>query len=315
MKNFLSKTRASYPRNSKEGNVKKAIVWIVVVFVVLYSGKGVVSHITATITTPFYFVRHYLSTSSATVPAFIRGRTELLNEINTLKQELSAQQGTEATLASLMAENAELRTLLQASSSPRIAASVISRPPFSPYDTVIIDRGSDDSIIEFAPVYQGSNQAIGYVRSVFPQSALVTLFSSPGVEATVYVFGPNIFTTAYGEGGGVVRLSVPQGVSITKGNTVILPSLDIGVLGKIDEVLSVPTEPEQHAYVTMDVPLQSLRLVSVGTEPIKRASFSAALEKVTEAEQALFTVAVPENFTATTSAVGTSTATTTVMEE
>ncbi len=109
----------------------------------------------------------------------------------------------------------------------------------------------------------------------------------------MYIFGPNIFSTAYGEGGGVIRLSVPQGIVIEEGNLVVLPSHDTGVLGSIDKIESVPTEPEQHAYLTFEIPMQSIRVVSVGTSPVVPMTYEKALEYVQSEAKIKFTFDLP----------------------
>jgi cell shape-determining protein MreC len=293
MKNFSPKMKGSSLLNSKERPFRTYIRWLLLVFLVLFLGKDMLGSISGVIASPFYTIRHYFETSEAALPAFVRSRTELLTQIQTLQEEIAGNTGADATLAYLMEENAELKALLAASTSPRILAGVIGRPPFTPYDTLIVDRGSLDGVVPYAPVFHGNGVAIGYVRSVFEKHAFVTLFSSPNVESTVYVFGPNLFTTGHGQGGGVIRLSVPQGVVIEKGNAVVLPSLDTGVLGTVDAVESNPTEPEQHAYVTLDVPIQSMRLLSIGTRPIESASFEEAVESVRE-EEKRFKIEIPE---------------------
>lgn len=257
--------------------------------------KDILGVTTSYVTTSLYEVRHYFLTSSATVPVFLRSRIELEKQIQVLEQEVASQKGTDATLAFVTNENEQLRALLNASSTERIGAGVIARPPYSPYDTILLDKGSDDGIVLHAPVYHGKGIAIGYVRQVFSQTALVTLFSSPDIETTVFVFGSNLFTTAYGEGGGIIRLSVPQGIAIAEGDVVILPSIESGALGTISEIQSIPTEPEQHAFVTLPAPLQSLRLVAVGKSPVEQISFSDAQLRVEEAEKELFTIAIPED--------------------
>ncbi len=316
MKNFLSKTRESSLHNSKSGKNTKIFFWIFVVCTVLFFSREIVSTLSSALTTPFYFVHHYIQTSGATVPVFVRSRMELLDQIRGLEEKVLSQAGVDTTLQLLTIENNELRGLLGASSSPRIAGGVIARPPYTPYDTLIIDRGSAEGVLEDAPVFYGANRALGYVRKTFEHHALVTLFSSPGVESTVYVFGSNFFTTAYGEGGGVIRLSVPQGVAIKPEDVVILPSLDTGILGTIDHIQSIPTEPEQHAYVTFDVPLQSIRVVGVGITPVlSDTTFMEAKEAVQNAEHRLFTIPIPpeERFEgqATTSVESIQTGTTT----
>lgn len=293
MKNYLSKTKVNYLHNSRDNSPFRALVFVVLAFLVLIFGGGLIKSVVSLVTAPLYSTQNYFETSESTVPTYLRSRAELDAEIQHLTQVISSNEGINATLRLVMNENTELRALLGASTSARIGAGVIARPPFTPYDTIIIDKGSDDGIVERAPVYYGAGKVLGYVRSVFRDSAHVTLISSPGMESTVYVFGPNIFTTAHGEGGGTVRLSVPQGIKIERGNLVILPSIDTGVVGEISDIQSIPTEPEQHAYVAFETPLQSIRLVSVGTLPVTPRTYEAAQDEVLAAKEKLFFISLP----------------------
>ncbi len=299
MKNFLAKTKASsyHSSNKAKGNeVRSYLMWVLCALCVVIFAKDFLNALTSSVTTTLYSIRHYVMESGDTIPVFIRSRSELMKQIEELKQRVAAQGGRETTLAYIMKENDELRSLLGVEVSPRIAASVIARPPYTPYDTVVLDRGSEDGIVLNAPVFQEGGNAFGYVHVVYPHASFVTLFSSPGVETTVYIFESNLFTTAYGEGGGVVRLSIPQGISIEKGAPVALPSLDGGVLGRIAEIQSIPTEPEQHAYVTFDVPLQSVRLVSVGKSAVVPVTFEEAEKNISATHEKLFKISVPDEF-------------------
>lgn len=301
MKNFSLKTKENYLHNSKTQSVRKYLIWVLGAFLVLFGAKEIIGTLSASITGPLYSVQHYIQNSSGSVPLFIRDRLSLLTQIRELEEKIVAEKDKEATIVYLTAENLELRQLQGASSSPRIIAGVIARPPYTPYDTIIIDQGSVDGIVRRAPVYQGGGNAIGYVREVYASTALVVLFSSPGVESSVFVFGPNLFTTAYGEGGGIIRLSIPQGITVEKGNVVILPSLESGVIGTIRDLVSNPTEPEQRAYVSPEVSLQSLRLVSVGRAPTEPALFDEAMEVIQEEDKKLFIIEVPPHASMQTS--------------
>lgn len=315
MKNFSVKTKgSSYLNSNNERPGRRYLLWVVGAIFVLVFAKDVVSSTMSSFTTMLFSVRHYILTSSGTIPVFIRSRIELQNHIQELEQQIATQKGIEATLKYVTKENEELRGLLGGTTTPRIVAGVIARPPYTPYDTIVLDRGSEEGIVLNAPVYQVGGNALGYVHSVFAHSAFVTLFSSPGVEATVYVFGPDIFTTAHGEGGGVVRLSVPQGIVIEKGAPVVLPSLDSGVLGLVSEIQSISTEPEQHAYVTFNTPLQSIRLVSVGKYPVEQISYKRATENIENVEDSLFSIEIPEelrSYTTVDTSLSSTTGTTT----
>lgn len=266
-------------------------------FLALVFARDVLGVVASVVTAPFFYTKHYLETSADTVPTFMRSQVELMARITELEAALMAEEGRDSAYALLREENEELRNLFaDATGTPAVIAGVIARPPHTPYDTLLLDRGEQGGVLRDAPVYYGKGLALGYVREVYSRTALVTLFSSPGVEATVYIFGPDIFTTAHGEGGGVVRVSVPQGLMVRAGDLVVLPSLSAKVLGTVAYVESVPTEPEQSAYVILDIPLQSIRTVAVGTDPVAPRSFPEALEAVEDSRTSLFTIPVPEEF-------------------
>jgi cell shape-determining protein MreC len=266
----------------------------VVASVLLYFVGGLLGKAASLVTQPVYLARHWITESGGTVPSFFRSQNELIGEINTLREQLAAGSGKNATLSRVLAENDELRSLLNIADTKRIVAGVIGRPPNLPYDSLLIDQGSGDGVREGAVVYHGDDHAIGYVSRAYSATALVTLFSTPGVEATAYIFGPDIYATVYGEGGGVIRISVPQGITLTKGDVVVMPTLEGGVIGSIEEIESVPTQPEQHAFIIGSIPIQSIRLLSVSTRVIESISFEEAENAVTSFDVGALTIDVPE---------------------
>lgn len=215
--------------------------------------------------------------------------------IRFLEQEISSRQGIDNILSMMVEENKSLRALLNSSSSPQIVAGVIARPPTTPYDVMLIDKGSKDGIIADTPVYYGKGMVLGYISKVFSKYSLITLFSSPNVETSVYVFGPDIFIMAYGQGGGVIKLNAPQGIILEEGNIVIIPSIDGGVIGSIESIESNPSEPEQYAFITYDFPISSIRLVSVGTKPLYTISYEEAEQAIIDAENEFLRFSVPED--------------------
>jgi hypothetical protein len=96
------------------------------------------------------------------------------------------------------------------------------------------------------------------------QYSFVELFTTPGFEATIFLSGPDVVAKMYGMGGGVARVSLPQGIPIQIGNLVHVPSVEPGVFGKIAYIENEPTQPEQYGYVAPNISLNSLYQVSVG---------------------------------------------------
>lgn len=321
MRKFSSTTKA----NSRQ-TLHKERLWLILgvgfaVLLILFVIPRFPGSAGALLFTPIAQFETWLAESSATIPSYFRDRKELLSEIESLRKENAQIRNRQDTMARLKEENAALRSLLGSASSTRIAAAVIGRPSALPYDVLMIDKGSRAGIRANAPVYAGEDQVIGLVAEVYSNSSLVSLATMPGFESTVYIFGPNIYTTAVGEGGGVLRVSVPQGIALEKDDIVTIPAFDTGIFGRVSHVESHPTEPEQRGYVTLPVPLQSIRYVSVGTAPLEPRSFEEASAVVGELRKDLLQVPVPSGVlvetledtgtTTATSSAATSTATAT----
>lgn len=261
---------------------------------ILAFGRPFVSGFVASITTPAYLLRSWFLESSATVPSYLRDRHALLTEIEKLNETIAASGGNTALITKLTAENAVLTNLaLNTVADERILAGVVARPPYLPYDAVMLDRGARDGVREGVIVYQSGDHAIGIVSRAYESTALVSLFSTPGIETTVFIVGPDIYTTAYGNGGGVVRVSVPQGILLTEGDVVLLPSLPGSIVGTISAIRSEATRPEQDAFIVGTLSMQSLRTVSVGTRVLEKISFDEAREALHSVRESYLKLDVP----------------------
>jgi cell shape-determining protein MreC len=259
---------------------------------------------------PVHSFNAWLANSSSSFPQYLRDRGALLSEIEELERKQSAQSGTQYTIERLSHENEELRSLLGTrGEETRIAAGIIGRPNKLPYDVLVLDKGASDGIVERAPVFIDKDTVIGVVAKVFDTTSVVELITTPGFTASVYIVGPNIYTNAEGQGGGVLRVGVPQGIPLHEGDLVILPSIDSGIYGAVSAVDSVPTQPEQYGYVSPHIAIASLHYVSVGNMPLEPVSFEEAQQIVASSTRELFKVPIPEGVLVTTS--GSTTASTT----
>ena len=224
----------------------------------------------------------------------LQGETALNNLVRGESQPLSDEESNE--LDYLRAENASLREVLGQSDEPRIAAGVIGRPSALPYDVLMIDKGSDDGIKVDTPIYIGNDTVIGFVAETYQNSSLVALLSTPGFASTAYIFGPNIYTTAVGIGGGVTRIHVPQGITLNIGDLVVLPSVSPGIYGTVSAIDSVPERAEQYGYLTTDKPISSLKVVAVGTRPLSVMEFDEARAVIEETRREFLSIGVPAEF-------------------
>jgi len=239
--------------------------------------------------------------------------TALNNMARSESSALSLEESTE--LDFLRAENASLKEVLGQNDEPRIAAGVIGRPTALPYDVLMLDKGSDDGIKVDTPVYIGHNTVIGFIAATYQNSSLVVLLSTPGFSSTAYIFGPDIYTTAVGIGGGITRIHVPQGIALNIGDLVVLPSISAGIYGTVSAVDSVPERAEQYGYLTTKTPMSSLKTVAVGTRPLSVINFEEAQGVVEKAVRDFLTIDVPEEFLVEASSSSSSTATSTNDQE
>jgi cell shape-determining protein MreC len=285
---------------SRANRLKKIALVGAVALVLFFLVPKLVASVTSLVLTPVHALQTWISKSSDSFPQFFRDRSTLIAQLDALTETQSARSGDRLTADLLSKENVELRSLLGDDGEQRIVAGVIGRPDTVPYDVLVLDKGSDDGIVEGAPVFIGDDAVIGIVSKTFGRSSVVELITTPGFTVSVYIIGPNIYTNAAGIGGGQLKVGVPQGITLTPGDLVILPGVGAGIYGAISTVQSVATEPEQYGYVSPEVPLAGLRLVGVGAIPLKPVTFEEAQKIVSESKQQAFQVSVPKDMLVTT---------------
>ncbi len=219
---------------------------------------------------PFHAVTTWVKNSNDSIPVYLRSRSELVSEIESMKAKTAIETGTQQSIQRLLEENMQLRALTNVgTTTDRVIARVIARPNSLAYDYLQIDRGSNHGLVVGAPVYSGLDTVIGIVIQVAPEYSFIELVSTPGFESTAYVIGPNVFSTLEGVGGGIARVRLPQGVSLSIGQLVLLPGVTSGVYGEIAWIENHPTQPEQYGYVTSPLAINSIFYVSIDTKAVQ----------------------------------------------
>jgi len=299
-------------RNYRRTSTKPWRVGFLVTLVVLFIGlifPQLIAGLSFIALYPFHTISVWYKNSEDVFPKYLRSRSELAGEIDALQAKIANQTGTQLSVRRLLEENMQLRALAELGTmDDRLLAKVIVQPNRLSYDLLQIDKGSNDGVQVGAPVYIGIDTAIGVVVHTSPTYAFVELVTTPGFLSTAYIVGPNIFAPLEGVGGGVARVSVPQGITLTEGNLVLLPSVTNGVYGEIVSIENLPTQPQQFGYVTPPLPLQGILYVSVDRYiPSERNEAEIDLA-IKESVQSYFRFNKVDLF-ATTTNLGTTTAT------
>lgn len=296
----------------QRSNVSKKIIAIIFVASIalglLFFGSRMSGNILGTVHVPVQATVLLSEGVFETVGAYFIGAKKLMYERDTLTRELASKNGELEALKASIADYDELRALREGNPE-HVFAGVLLRPNHTPYDSLVLDKGSKDGIEEGAVVYAPGNRPIGTVMRTASFTSVVALFSSPGIESFVYVRGPNIFVKAIGRGGSVFDVEIPEGVEVAVGDTVLMPTLSPAFLGTIATVRNDPKQPGTIAMVPTETSLNSLRFVAIAKNAFHSPMREEIIEKLAAASTTMSGLFIlpPDLITATTSTSTTTT--------
>ncbi|HVW71711.1 MAG TPA: rod shape-determining protein MreC [Candidatus Paceibacterota bacterium] len=184
--------------------------------------------------------------SAAAESAFHAGTVSFASPAK-LQSELDAATAENVALTNqnktLAAQIIDLQKLLGSRSDvpPALLASVIARPPESPYDTLVVDQGSHATVAPEALVTGPGGVPVGKVASVNASSARVTLFSAPGVSTDAWAGQNRLPITLTGAGSGAFEASVPKDANIVVGDSIYIANNGAAAMGTVVRVDSDPS--------------------------------------------------------------------------
>lgn len=179
--------------------------------------------------------------------------SELKEKIESLKAEIFSCQY-------LQKENSE-------SSQKYIFGSVISRPPQSPYDVLVIDIGSENGVSAGMEVTAYGDILLGHVAEVFPKISKVKLVSFPKEETNALIqlnsTGEWISVNVVGIGGENFEIKLPSTLEIKSGDQIITTGTHPLLLGVVEKIEVNLSESMQKIFFRLPVNLQYLRYAYV----------------------------------------------------
>jgi len=208
-----------------------------------------------------------------TVPLHMKSKAALIEEVEALRERASHAEIVLRRFSILENENQHLKGLLgrQAYESA-VLASVLGRPPQTPYDTFLIDLGEHTAAVGDRVVVEGS-VVIGTISEVYGRSAQVLLFSAPGVETAALV-GPQLTpVTARGQGGGSFIAEFPRDIEVHEGDSVVLPGVNPHLFATVESVEAAPSDPFVTIRFKNPLNLQSVVWVQVITDASEEPPF------------------------------------------
>lgn len=216
------------------------------------------------IVSPVWKAQVPLTRILANAGAFFSSRQALFKENSILKEKVFSLEAEVSLLVGQQIQEDALMALLGRKSAPEaIIASVLTHPPQTPHDILIIDSGSNDLITSGDRVLLPDGPILGTISEVFPRSAKVKLFSTVGEETNAVLERGNIPVVLTGAGGGNFRISLPRDVEVKIGDRILSTDISAHLLAVVGDVSAQPTDSLQMILAKSPVNIFSLHFVFV----------------------------------------------------
>lgn len=219
---------------------------------------------------PLASAREEAAASSGGILSLFSSNASLAAELEAAKAQLASANIALMDRDLLYAENRELKARLNrapATTTARTLAAVIMRPPGVPYDTLMLDIGSDDGVAVGDLAAAGGSVYIGRISSAYANTSRVTLFSAPGEAHEAFLVnaatGESVPLAVAGQGGGSFVGEVSAGTAVAIGDRVIFANLQPQFIAQVVGIDSPEEKSFKTVYLQMPVNPLSLRFVEV----------------------------------------------------
>jgi cell shape-determining protein MreC len=235
--------------------------------------RAPLSNILWTAGVPLLHLRESAATSFGRTFSSFGSNYAVATENDRLRAALASTTAALMDRDMLYAQNLELKSRLGRipATDSVVLASVILRPPSSPYDTLMLDVGRRDGVAVGDLVAVSGSVYIGKIDEVYASSARVSLFSAPGSTYSALLIDQNatssLAISVAGQGGGSLKAEVPLGTRVQQGDTVIFPTIMPEIVAHIVAVEEKTQGSFKILYMQLPVSIYGLQFVEVHRQP------------------------------------------------
>jgi rod shape-determining protein MreC len=192
-------------------------------------------------------------------------KSSLIDQNTALKEQIKNMDAQLLELQSLKDENEKLRKELSYLPESRnvVGAQVLAKPSRSLFNSLIIDRGTDQGIQVGQVVVAQGTIGLGTISTVSKKSATVQLFAGPQFDGNLVVRNQDITVPAKGKGSGNFEIHIPREIVVADGDLLSLPEYPSLTVGVVKSISFDPRDPFQTVLARTPVNVQELRFVEV----------------------------------------------------
>lgn len=246
---------------------KRFVVILVIIFIALFFGfqKGLLNKLNpffSGIARPIWTLENFTADYLAQT---FDSKSDLHKQNVLLKAQLAKYEDRITQMQTLEAENDSLKELMGRIKPEYkvVLSAILAKPNQTPYDTLVIDRGSNDGIKPDQLVFAQGNILIGYIESVEQNSAKVLMYSTPGNISQVIYGSTGKYFNARGAGNGTLEVEVSREIDVAVGDQFYYPGLDDTLVGVTRKVDFDPRDSFKKAIIKSPVNIQEERWVEV----------------------------------------------------
>lgn len=260
--NYLLKS-SSFEDRKKQARKKVMTISIVLIIALFILATGPAKKMIFSVAIPIWQAEDSIFNSNFF--QYFKSKGSLMDEKLALEQKLFLAGNLMALNQTLETENENLKDLLGRKDTEQktILATVLVKPPQTPYDSLIIDIGLNNNLKIGDKVMANANIYIGEVSEVMPSSAKISLYSTPGRRLSVVISASSVTAEAVGMGGGNFNIQLPREVEVKEGDIITIPSITANVFGIVEKVNFKDTDSFQTVLFKSPVNISELNFVEV----------------------------------------------------
>jgi len=257
--------RTTYHPNINKGRNRKLILsgaLVALILIVIIFGNfsfGIIDKPIMYIIRPFFKAQNVFGSWWQNLKIEFNEKKSLQKE-NAILREKNIEMETKIARSEILEkENAILKNTFSDDEKQNfLLASVIFRPPMTPYDILIIDSGSDNGIREGMQVSAFGNVLLGYVADLFPNTSKIKLISSFGEETNIVLESSGVPAIAIGRGGENFEIMLPRAIKVDVGERIITLGKRPMLIGIVEKIEHQSADPFQKIIFRLPVNIQYL---------------------------------------------------------
>lgn len=207
-----------YLRKNKKDKYKKNLIVLsfIAILLLLWFFGNFFKNLVHIVANPVLNSKNFVVDLSGNFLNYFASKQEQANQISRLEEENKKLKLELLTLDILKNENRELRDILRLEQEEQdfYFAEVLIKPPFSPYDTFVIEIGQNNVSIGNKIFFD--NVLLGEIIEVYKNTAVVKLYSSSDKKIPVLI-NDKIEAEALGQGAYNFLIILPKSTEIEIG--------------------------------------------------------------------------------------------------